>query len=424
MPIDVESKDLRPTFIANPDTRFAASFLDIKYRKYAVVGEAMMDKTTGELYFKRKGKSEDDPGKVLSFSQDYRDLYDQAWQFKVITASHTNFTPPVKMSDAYLISTNYDLACINNEIPVFADTLTDGKLSITNYTDADSADADVVDIDSRKTLSFKCTKGSMGFIIKLSTRASDKLPVEFLTKEYNRTDSSTSDAQFNAIIKYTVVVDGVNSDDEDKSVSLQLSSKIRVNEPNVVDFSDDATLSNAIIANKLQLSDYSVSVYIDEIQPYKITGMLSKLESDNTNKEIFSKISNPDEKICFTTANITHYVSSASDIIDLGNETHVAAADVSTFTRLMAEMNSLRTAPSLIVSVNQPSIAEWTSGVIWAQKITTIDTATGIENRTLADIDVDYLASRINPSSLGYGRLSSESTDKSDKSVIYIEKEE
>lgn len=423
MPIDVESKDLRPTFIANPDTRFAASFLDIRYRKYAVVGEAMLDKTTGELYFKRKGKSEDDPGKVLSFNQDYRDLYDQAWQFKVITASHANFTPPVKMSDAYLISTNYDLACINNEMPVFADSLSDGKFTIHNYTDVDSADVDVADIDSRKTLSFKCTKGSLGFIIKLSTRASDKLPVEFLTKEYNRTDSNTNESQFNAIIKYTVVIDGVNKDNEDKSVSLQLSSKIRVNEPNVVDFSDDAALSNAVIANKLELSDYSVSVYIDEIQPYKITGMLSKLDSDTVNKEIFTKIANPDEKICFTTANITHYVSKASDIMDLGNETHVSAADVDTFTRLMGEMNSLRTTPSLIVSVNQPSIAEWTSGVIWAQKITTIDTATGIENRTLANIDVDYLASRINSTSLAYGRLSSETSDKNDESVVFIEKE-
>ena len=54
MPITTtESGDLKPTMVAKPDMRFATTFISNKYRQYAVNGESLMDKATGEIFTKR-----------------------------------------------------------------------------------------------------------------------------------------------------------------------------------------------------------------------------------------------------------------------------------------------------------------------------------------------------------------------------------
>ena len=45
----VNTSDLHPTYVAQPDMRFATGFLSHEYRDYAVNGESMVDKSSGEL---------------------------------------------------------------------------------------------------------------------------------------------------------------------------------------------------------------------------------------------------------------------------------------------------------------------------------------------------------------------------------------
>ena len=59
------STSSRPVFEEKPDVRFGTTFLSNKYRDYAVEGEALMDKATGELFIKREGD-----GTVVSHTRD------------------------------------------------------------------------------------------------------------------------------------------------------------------------------------------------------------------------------------------------------------------------------------------------------------------------------------------------------------------
>jgi hypothetical protein len=55
----------KPIFEEKPDVRFATTFLSNRYRDYAVEGESLMDKVTGELFIKREKD-----GVVVSHSRD------------------------------------------------------------------------------------------------------------------------------------------------------------------------------------------------------------------------------------------------------------------------------------------------------------------------------------------------------------------
>ena len=65
----ISSSDLHPTYVAQPDMRFASGFLSHEYRDYAVKGESMVDKSSGELFIKRPTD-----GRVVSFFQNKKYL--------------------------------------------------------------------------------------------------------------------------------------------------------------------------------------------------------------------------------------------------------------------------------------------------------------------------------------------------------------
>jgi len=60
----ISSNDLKPIYQAKPDMRFATTFISNKYRDFAVKGEVLMDKATGEIFTKRP-----EDGRVVSFFQ-------------------------------------------------------------------------------------------------------------------------------------------------------------------------------------------------------------------------------------------------------------------------------------------------------------------------------------------------------------------
>ena len=68
---------LRPIFVSKPDMRFATSFLSIENRDFAVHGESIMDKATGEIFTKRKTD-----GRVVSFFQNKKYLHDMMMEMR------------------------------------------------------------------------------------------------------------------------------------------------------------------------------------------------------------------------------------------------------------------------------------------------------------------------------------------------------
>jgi hypothetical protein len=112
MPVRLIDPADRPTYVSKPDIRFATTFLSHEYRDYSVEGEALMDKMTGELFIKRP-----EDGRVLSFEQNKKYAYDQVLELRILLTNNEEFTYPTMGTNAFYVSTNYDLVTINKEVP-------------------------------------------------------------------------------------------------------------------------------------------------------------------------------------------------------------------------------------------------------------------------------------------------------------------
>lgn len=426
MPFDVTSEQLIPTLLLNPDTRFATSFLDVKFRKYSVTGEALLDKSTGELFFRRK-----EDGKLVSFNQDYRDMFDQVWQLNVIKSVNPGFTYPSDTSTSLFLSTNYDIGCINDEKNVSINELnetSDGVFNIKNFAEADDTTGELEDIDSRKTLQFRISSDTKGFIAKVNTRATDKLAVEYLSKTYNNifggsVDSNDatltaenekfSDSSFeknNAELTMTVRLSGTT----EKSITHK--AYVRLNESTFVD------LTKPISQLLEDVSDeYVITVYIDAIDPYKVRRILDDVDAlvryyPSLQKDL-RKVLYVDKDIMLEKMNIMHFVDSVDDILPLGNDIVISTFDIKTMKRLLGEINSVKFRPAIIVSATQPDPSEWAPGVLWAQRVTDIDMLDGSSYDAGSKIDPDWLASRVNFSATGYTKIST--NPDSERDLLY-----
>ena len=128
MPLRSINSNDRPTFVERPNMRFATSALSHEYRDYAINGEMIMDKMTGEFFIKRPAD-----GRVLSFDQNKKYMYDLMLELRILLTTNENFLYPGRKENiddestpdeeytiyrnrnAYYVSTNYDLVTINKE---------------------------------------------------------------------------------------------------------------------------------------------------------------------------------------------------------------------------------------------------------------------------------------------------------------------
>ena len=109
--ITTTADSYKPTNVEQPDMRFATTFLSNKYRDYAVKGESLMDKATGEIFTKRPLD-----GRVVSFFQNKKYIHDLMLELRVLLNNNGSFRyPNEEDSNAYYLSTDYDIMSIYNE---------------------------------------------------------------------------------------------------------------------------------------------------------------------------------------------------------------------------------------------------------------------------------------------------------------------
>ena len=161
----VSDSSVKPTTILNSDSRFGTTFLSTKYRKHAVNGEVLMDKSTGELFIKRVSD-----GKVVSFYQNNKAINDLALDLRMLLLDNPSFKYPASDDDTFYISTNYDLVAINNE--ELYNLITD-NISISGGP------------EPINTLTFTVSNTSNGFYCRNMVRDVDSAFVEFLSNQYN-----------------------------------------------------------------------------------------------------------------------------------------------------------------------------------------------------------------------------------------------
>lgn len=161
---------LEPLYEAQPNSRFASTFLSNDYRKYAIKGEALQDKDTGEVFIKDKY------GRVLNNTQAKRTIEDEMFDVAMMLRSNPTFTRPSQSVDGK------EATYISSQIDVMA-LFGDNKFDMST-TDWVYKKDGVIHRDS-DFLGFTISEKSNGFFINLTTPDIFKQNVSLYASDYN-----------------------------------------------------------------------------------------------------------------------------------------------------------------------------------------------------------------------------------------------
>lgn len=361
MPItNTNSSDLKPTFVAKPDMRFATSFLSTDYRNHAVNGESLMDKATGEIFTKRKTD-----GRVMSFFQNKKFMHDTMLELRVLLNNNQEFTrPDVDDEDAYFMTSVHDFVAMNDEI--FVNIAYDNDTVVSNLTDT-----------TRHQMRLNLANNTNGFFINVQSRDCDKPIINFLTNEYNNliknytgtnsaylaeknkftTDSTWEES--NATIFFTATVFKGS-----KSKTYTCSANIRINE----------TVCVFIPFEKIG-ADYTsgydrVEIQVNKIAYDKIHFMTARKNSIGGNfLDAFTNIMFSDDNIRINYATIYSFVNNCEEILLMGNEFIIGLIEIPYCNRYLKKMNKLQEMGDFITSVTRPEEGAFVVNGIWAEQV-------------------------------------------------------
>lgn len=351
--------DLKPIFQAKPDMRFGTTFLSNKYRDYAVNGESIMDKATGEIFTKRPTD-----GRVVSFFQNQKFIDDMMLELRVLLTTHPELQHPDSRDfGAFFLSTDFDVMSIHNE------------------KDIDIQENDIV-IDNEaenpfNRLKFNISNKSNGFTINITTRNSDKVIVEYATGLYNKffynyrgtADQFHEEARkftenekwmdSNATLTYEVVI---KYRDVAEFTTYEFTDYVRVNEQSCVLF--PPTLSTQELATA-----EAVNVRIKSIKFEKLHKLIECQEYIHDFDPGYTKLLHMDGHIYVRYITVGTFINSANEIVLLGNEFLVALADMPYVYRCMNKLSSLMTQNSHILSTTRPDDDIWKPNALWAERL-------------------------------------------------------
>lgn len=354
--IATTSEDLKPIYQAKPDMRFATTFISNKYRDYAVKGEVLMDKATGEIFTKRP-----EDGRVVSFFQNKKYMSELMLDLRVLLNNNSSFTyPNIDDYNACYLSTDYDMMSLYENKDI---SIVDNDQIIPNTNE-----------DVTK-LQFNISLKSNGFFCRLTSRDSDKAVIEWITSQYNSicknydgTDNDFLDEKekFNLIEKWgdsnatiNYIIDITNND---TVVSYEVTDYIRINEESCILFPN-------IIYDDINENTKNINVKIQSITYDKIHFMFNhKVELGNNFIDGLKKFMYADNNIFIRYCNICSFVDNSEDIKLLGNEFIIALMDVPYVRRYMMKLTP-NNDTNIILSPNRPSDDVWSTNGIWAEQI-------------------------------------------------------
>ena len=348
--------DLKPTYQARPDMRFATTFLSNEYRDYAVNGESLVDKTTGELFIKRP-----EDGRVVSFFQNKKYMSDLMLDLRVLLNNNASFLYPTEEDlDACYLSTDYDMMSLYENKDI---SIVDSDQIIPNTE------------DNVTNIKFRISKKSNGFFCRLTSRDSDKAVIEYITNQYNAIckNYEGSDELFleeknrflaiekwedsNASIEFDVIV----SDDTGVK-TFTFIDYIRINEESCI------ILPTNILPIIFNAND--IMIKIKAIKYEKIHFMMNNISKLGTSfNDGLSKFMYPDNGIYIRYCNICNFVDDVTDITLLGNEFIIAMMDVPYVRRYMMKMSKLTSESNIVLSPTRPTDDIWSTNGIWAEQV-------------------------------------------------------
>lgn len=395
MPVQIFNRsDIEEVLLAKPDSRFATTFISNKYRRYAVNGESLQDKATGEIFTRRP-----EDGRVVSFFQNKKYMHELMMELKVLLSNNDSFVyPDSTHENAFYLSTDYDIMTIKDDM--------ENDISV-NDTEIPSDD------ESKHNLKYPISVFSSGFFCRLTSRDSDKTVVNWISNKYNSivknysgTDQTYLDekqkfidipdwASSNAVIDYNITITDRTSGSE--VLNTDITSYIHINEEWCIKFSD------VIVSKYHENENMNVTISVKKISYPKIHFLLDHMDDELRNE--YKKFVYPDNKILATYLNIMSFIDSPEDITINNNEFIIAMIDVPYCIDYMRKIARIATGiqTKLILSPIRPDDDTWQQGGIWAESIRHVF-AGGIEEDTdcetvIKDLEYfisDYTDSRYN----------------------------
>lgn len=351
----ITSTDLKPIFQAKPDMRFATTFISNKYRDFAVKGEVIMDKATGEIFTKRP-----EDGRVVSFFQNKKYMTDLMMDLRILLNNNRAFRyPNIDDANACYLSTDYDIMCLydNKDISII-----ETDQYIPNHSDATS-------------LQFNLSLKTNGFFCRLTSRDADKAVIEWLTSQYNAIVKNYEGTELvfleekkkfnliekwedsNATINYQVIIKNPT-----ETATYDVADHVRINEETCILFPN-------IVFDDIHEETQSISVKIKSIVYDKIHFMFNHKETLGVNfTDGLAKFLYADNNIFIRYCNICSFVDKSEDIKLLGNEFIVVLMDVPYVRRYMMKLNTDGDT-NIILSPVRPSDDIWSVNGIWAEQI-------------------------------------------------------
>lgn len=355
----VKSSEIINILEAKPNMRFGTTFLSTEYRKYAVKGESIMDKATGEIFTKRK-----DDGRVVSFFQNKKYIHDLLLELRVLLVNNPDFYYPNESESAYYISRDHDLVYMNGE------TLNDIYENNTVF--------DTSSDESYNHIQFKISTGSNGFFIRLMSRDTDKATISFISSRYNQLvknykgivyDIIKEREKFNTIEKWedsdAILNYKMSISHGSTTKSYTVTDYIRVNEETCV------LLPMDMINSDFEDGYDSINIEILSFEYAKLHFMMENydvLDVINFKKDL-SKFQYLDNHIYINYCNICCFIDGSTDVSLLGNETIIAFIDVPYMRRYLMKMSKLTDGSDVITSSARPLDDVWPVNGLWIERV-------------------------------------------------------
>jgi len=352
----ISSNDLKPIYQAKPDMRFATTFISNKYRDFAVKGEVLMDKATGEIFTKRP-----EDGRVVSFFQNKKYMSELMLDLRVLLNNNSSFTYP-KIDDvgACYLSTDYDMMSLYQNKDI---SITNNNQVIPNTSE-----------DITK-LQFNLSKKTNGFFCRLSSRDADKAAIEWITNQYNiicknytgnDVDFLDEKAKFNSIekwedsnaaIEYEILITN-----HGETTIYKVTDYVRINEESCI-------LFPPIVHDDIDENTEQITVRVLSFTYDKLHFMFNHESAlGNSFTEGLARFMYPDQSFFIRYCNICSFVDNSEDIKLLGNEFIIALMDVPYVRRYMMKLNA-NTDTNIILSPTRPDDDEWSVNGIWAEQV-------------------------------------------------------
>lgn len=264
------------------NTRWAYTALDAKFKDHAVPDEILIDKETGQFFYKRVD------GKIVSY------------------------VPPtsnVSANSVLITEINSAIVGIMNGGGVnvrFPDDKNSLLLSFTLPLEGRTTTQEIIaGITNIQRAKFKVSPLSNSFFAKVNSRPEDMNYIELLTAHYNKTAevSTFTNARLDYSVKYT--------DGHQNSVTKDYRQEFKLNKLEVFPFVSRLDNMNDPIFDTLTGDVVDIEVEIKGISSEKLSTAYSPSHSE---EEPFSTVIAPDGKIIITDINLLPFISNMNDI--------------------------------------------------------------------------------------------------------------